>query len=444
MSDRSVVVWLIVMLFFALLVVKFRLQRLCIAGVLLFFVGLSYMNWRYPRMPPIDPSSGAVAGSVAQVISGTPTSSQLLLKQVSVNGKKLGGKIQVAVGGSQSIGAGDRLKLNGELNPLPATLAHPDLRGEMRYPKLESDKRAKDSRLDELRSGFIGRIEQILPQPESGFLAGLLVGDESGMGPDLRTALKRTGTTHLVAVSGYNLSVIASVLLLMRGRLPLRIVYTGAFAFVVVFTVFVGSSASVVRAAIMACIVLAGKMLFLRADVGRLVLIAAVLMVVWDPRALLGDVGGQLSFLATAGIVWIEPRLRPMLAWLPGGLAELVSVTLAAQLATEPLIVGIFGRTSLVALPLNSLIIPMIPLAMLLGFVALGTGVIFAPAGNAVGILAWAVLHFILTTIDWAANIPSGSLLLSGTAQWFVVAVATGICLLLLLLKPRASPYELV
>ncbi len=251
-----------------------------------------------------------------------------------------------------------------------------------------------------VRESVEGRIRQLLPEPEASLAVGLLTGTRASFPPTLTEALRTSGLTHIVAVSGSNVAIVLVLLEQLFFWVPRRWRLTPLLGGLVLFALFTGASASVVRACIM------GGLGVLALHAGRLsqarraVVLTAGVMLLWNPRLLTGDLGFQLSFLSVIGIMEVSPLLEPLLKRVPNVLAlrEGIALTLASQVTAAPWIAYTLGNVSLVALPANLLAAPLIPLSMLLGAATL----LLSPLG--LGLLAAFVAKIPLTLIIAVAH----------------------------------------
>lgn len=270
------------------------------------------------------------------------------------------------------------------------------------------------SRVLKVKSLLIHQVNQILPEPQASFLGGLLYGARSTIPENLQTAFNRTGTTHIIAISGYNITIIAtSLLALLKGLwVPRKKAFWLAVAGIVFFVLLTGASASVVRAGLMGLIVLLARQWGRLSQVGRILILAAFLMLLFNPRVLFFDAGFQLSFAATLGLVYLSPVLESRLRRLPAlfGLKEAFLTTMSAIAATLPLIIYQFGRVSLVAPLANLLILPIIPLTMALGFAAIAASFVFPPLGQIAGWLTWLPLTYIIKVVEFLSSLKWASL----------------------------------
>jgi len=211
-------------------------------------------------------------------------------------------------------------------------------------------------------------------EPQASLLNGILIGNTDGMPERLNAAFQATGTTHIVALSGFNVTIIMAIvvgwLVKVIGR---RWAWLPALLLLITFVVMSGASASVVRAAIMAVIVQTGLFIGRPLSMHRLLIYTVIAMAWVNPLIVFHDLGFQLSFLATIGLVALaEPMAKSLSAVSEKfGLRENLATTLSAITMTEPLLLWRFGRLSLVAPVVNIFVVPLIPLAMAVGSVSL-------------------------------------------------------------------------
>lgn len=253
------------------------------------------------------------------------------------------------------------------------------------------------------------QINQLWPEPYGSFMAGLLYGYRGGLG-SLQEQFNITGVTHIVAISGYNITIVSTILLSFL--ISLRVRRQRAFWIVVlgisVFVLFVGASASVVRAGIMGILVLLARQMGRLSSIGNVLVLTAVIMTVWNPYVLLWDAGFQLSFLATMGLVYIAPLIEKPFKKIPEafGVRESIVATLAATIITLPLILFQFGRLSIVSPIVNVLILPFIPFIMSIGFIATLLSFVLFPIGQFVGFVAYGGMAYIVGVVRWFFSLP--------------------------------------
>ncbi len=266
-------------------------------------------------------------------------------------------------------------------------------------------------------------IAAVLPEPEAALLTGILLGDDSGLPESVKDDFRLTGTSHIIAISGYNFSILLALASVPAIRLfGRRRAFPILLGFVVAYTVLVGWSASVVRAAIMGGLTLWATYLGRQAAALNSLFVAAIVMTLLDPFTL-GDIGFQLSFAATLGLVIYTRPLQNAaergLARLFNGeaakkivgvLSDAVLVTLAAQIATLPILIVTFRQFSLLTLFVNALVLPAQTGVMVFGGLALLAGMVWLPLGQIVGWLAWLFLAWTIQVIHLFASIPGMSI----------------------------------
>jgi competence protein ComEC len=290
-------------------------------------------------------------------------------------------------------------------------------------------------------------INRLLPSPQAPLLSGILLGVESEISADVRDAFSRTGTAHIIAISGANIIVVIRVLMgMLKPAFGERRAGWIALGGVGVYAVFVGADPAVVRAAIM------GGLALLAAQSGRKaygltsLAFAIWLMTLWNPLTL-WDVGFQLSVAATAGVVlfgdmftqYLENGLRRGLArdtarHVARWLSEPVAISLAAQLTTTPLMLVYFGNVSPISILANILIVPVQSYIMTLGWLAVSLGLIWPVLGEPVAWVVWIPLTYTLdiarrlSDFDWASihwDFPT-------SYTWGIYAVLLGVALLVI------------
>ncbi|MBI4493493.1 MAG: ComEC/Rec2 family competence protein [Chloroflexi bacterium] len=358
-----------------------------------------------------------------------------------------GGRVWLQAYGAPSLTYGDAVLVRGRLaeprarpgSPMPALLQRQGVRFLVERPRVALVERRQGdpgwAALQQAREAISGALRQQLPEPQASLLAGVLVGTRAQMPPELRQALVASGTSHVVAVSGFNISVVAGLataaLAWAVGR---RYALAPALLTLGLYTLLTGPQPSAVRAALM------GGAALIATSVGRIadpltsLLLAGGLMLAVDPFQGL-DLGFQLSFLATGGLVLLQPSLARRMAPLPRWLRDPLAVTLAAQIATLPLIVSTFHTLSIVSPLANLLIAPALPPLMALG----GLLVVASPVPALAALLAWpnwALLSYVLGVIRLSGDLP-GALLSLGALPPLASA---GLYALVLLLGLLALP----
>lgn len=263
------------------------------------------------------------------------------------------------------------------------------------------------------KARFELQIARVFPEPHASLLMGLLTGSRRGMPEHLTEDFKRTGLTHIVAISGYNITIIIFLFSYCLFFLPLKWRFVPLTIGITIFTLFVGASASVVRAAIMGILGLIAIQLERPANMRLFILWAAVFMLAWNPKYLLYDAGFQLSFLALIGITELTPLIERKMTFVPKdlGIRTALSATLGAQIATLPLVYVLFQRISLVAPITNLLVAPLLPFAMLFGFLGTVLSFFLFPLGQIIGFIGYIFLHLIILIAKGFSWLPFAAIL---------------------------------
>lgn len=233
------------------------------------------------------------------------------------------------------------------------------------------------------RASLTGRIQSEIPGDDGILIAGVLYG-ERGMSAQNEELFRRAGLTHIIAVSGSNMTLIVSIVFAVFLGLGLwrRQAFQITCVSIIAFTFFVGLSASVLRAAIMGILVLTARHLGRITKPGHLLMAAATILCIYNPWMFVYDAGFALSFLASIGLIYGSSVLIEKLSYIPEffGLREAAATTLAASIMTIPYIALVFERLSLAGLFTNLAAVPLVPWLMLLGAAsALTSGTLIAP-----------------------------------------------------------------
>jgi competence protein ComEC len=242
------------------------------------------------------------------------------------------------------------------------------------------------------------------------FLIGLLLGDRTDMSADIKRAFVNTGTIHVLAVSGSHVVLVVAIIYTIFGliRLPERSKIIATILGVLYYMELTGATPSVVRASLMAIVVLLAKLFQQRTNVYNSLGVSAVILLVYDPLQMF-DAGFQLSYAAVFSMVYFYPKLALLIKKVPESLEEvkaidyvlkLFAISLSAQIGTIPFTAYFFGRVSLVSLAANLVVVPLVEIIVTVGFVAVLVGTCsawlstcFSEVNN---LLAWFTLKFVL------------------------------------------------
>ena len=263
------------------------------------------------------------------------------------------------------------------------------------------------------KEAYMNAVKAVVPEPEVGLGLGLILGVKQALGDELETAFRQTGVIHIVVLSGYNIMIIVGFVMTILARiLPLRLRVIAGIISIVVFALLVGAGASVIRASIMASIALAALALGRRYVMMRALCIAGFIMLLINPLLLVHDVGFQLSFMATLGLILVAPQFEVALldSLSKIGVKEFLIATLATQVAVLPLLLYHIGEFSVVALVVNVLVLPLVPLAMLATFVAGLVALVSVGMALPFALVAYGFLTYIINVVMWFASLPYAAL----------------------------------
>jgi competence protein ComEC len=359
---------------------------------------------------------------------------------------KVSGLLLARVGPNEMYHYGDVLRLRGRLETPPQDedfsyrdyLARQGIRSYMSMAEVTLLPGTSGSPIlaavYALKEQALANVYRLFLDPEASFLAGVLLGVDSGLSSRLQQAFIDTGTAHIIAISGFNIAVIAGVFVLLFSRLlgPRR----GALAAVIgiaFYTILVGAGPSVVRAALM------GTLALLAVQIGRrqqglntLAFVAAV-MAIWNPL-ILWDVGFQLSFFATLGLILYGEPLRSaaenfMVRHFAVSdaqknaslLSQFVLLTFAAQITTLPIMAYQFQQISLISFIANPFILPAQPAVEILGGLAVVVSLIIYPLGQLAAWIAWPLTAYTIRMVELFDRVPHGVIYLGGFSLVLVV-----------------------
>ncbi len=227
------------------------------------------------------------------------------------------------------------------------------------------------NRLFRFKIGLLEFYESKLNEPASSLVAGLLLGSRKGFSDEVMDQFNRTGLTHIIAVSGYNISIIILILTSLLKFVPRQIRFWIIGLFLLAFMAITSFTASVIRAVAMGIISLAALEVGEDYNFARALFIVAFGMAMWNPAFLFYDAGFHLSFLATLGVVYLAKYLDFKFVPDAFGLREAFVLTIAAQIATLPILIISFGRVSVISPVANLLVAPFVPIVMLCGVLIL-------------------------------------------------------------------------
>ncbi|NJP07954.1 MAG: ComEC family competence protein [Chloroflexaceae bacterium] len=383
-----------------------------------------------------EQGDATILGSVAADPRHTDRGQQVLLEtRMAHVGERSGaveGLLLLNVAPYPAYHYGQRLHVWGRVErPAPAArpgtfdyrdyLARKSIFATMRDPLIQvqpgSDGLPLQRMLLDLRNHCKALLLRMLPEPQASIGVGMLLGLRSSIPQEVYARFSATGTSHVLVISGWHLTIVATVYAAVASRLRLRPwpTFWSTLAVIWLYAMFVGATPTVLRAALMASLAVLATATSRRTEPWTLLLIVCWVLTLWDPQ-MLWDIGFQLSALATASLFGFHRSMqRWLLQWrwcrspASGWIVDALSVTLAAQVLVLPIILYHFGNLSMIAPVANVLMAPVVPWAMLFGAVALVGGLIWLPVGQGLAIIAWlpfaamAEITRLLSALPWAS-----------------------------------------
>ncbi|HET7142984.1 MAG TPA: ComEC/Rec2 family competence protein, partial [Anaerolineales bacterium] len=285
-----------------------------------------------------------------------------------------------------------------------------------------------------LKEKLLQNTYRLFNDPEASLLAGILFGVDTGLTRDLQNAFKNTGTAHIIAISGFNIAIIAGAFYsLFKNIFGERRGAVFAILGVVLYTVLVGAEAAVVRAAVMGCVALIARLLGRRQMALNTLLVVAAGMCFVNPF-FVWDVGFQLSFFATLGLIlYAEPfsnfvnglisrYSKSDTSALTRIINDNILLTFAAQLTTIPIMAYHFKRISLISFVANPFILPVQPAVMIASGLAVFTSLVIYPLGQLMAWIAWPFATYTIRIVELFDSVPHGIIYLGDSSIWLVTS----------------------
>ncbi len=345
---------------------------------------------------------------------------------------------------------GDKLEVSGKLETPPAFpdfnyrdyLASRGISSIMSFPKAHVLSHGNGSWLRsatiDVRARLSRALSDVLPEPHSSLAAGILYGERSNIPSDLMDDMNATGTSHLVAVSGQNVTIVAAMVIAalawLIGRRPAA---WASLAAIAGYTLLVGAQPSVIRAALMGGVYVLSVITGRQHTASFALLLAAAGMTAVDPRVV-NDVSFQLSFAATFGITTLTGPLGErmsfeslrMSGWgqaigafpLTRPAIEMMSVTLVAIAFTLPITAVNFGQISLAAPLANLFVVPAFLLVGVTSGIAAGLDIAAPGLAGLWAWIAWPPAEYMIGAIRLFARAPGASVTLHGITVWYAIA----------------------
>lgn len=352
---------------------------------------------------------------------------KLTIETESLNDENIKGKILVTTNRYPEYQYGDKLKIVGKLKTPSEDingfnyknyLAKDGIYAAVDWPEIELIDQNQGSVFYKYLFSFKNKLKEsvnrVMSPPQSALLEALFFGDEENISKAWKDKFNLTGTRHITAVSGMNITIISA--LILNFLLILGLWRNNAFyisiILIILYILMIGAPASAVRAGVMGLLFLTAQHFGRMSSASRAVIFASTFMLALNPLLLKLDVGFQLSFLAVMGLIYLQPTFSGLFKKIPNlfQLRYALSATLSAQIFTLPILIYNFGRMPITSPITNILIVPILSFITILGFVFSLSGLLFYPLGLVLSWPAWLFLTYIIKTIDLFSKISFASI----------------------------------
>jgi len=323
-------------------------------------------------------------------------------------------RIRITTSRFPEINYGDFVRISGKISN--------QNRGVLMYfPKIETVNNSSNilqsslKSINILRQKLISLFSQTLPSPSSSLLLGIIFGIKEQMPKDFSNNLKTSGVFHVIAASGMNVTLVggfisAGFAFFLKRQIAIGLSILG----IIFYAVLAGLEPSIIRASIMGILVFSAQIMGRQTLAVNGLVLAGFTMLYIDPT-LLSDVGFQLSFVATAGILYIKPLFGKQ-----EGIVSEVSTTIAAQIATLPILLANFGVYSIYSILVNGLVLWTVPILMMIGGIGAILGLILAPLGQLLIYLCYPLLLYFEMIVNFFGKI--GGVISIQALSWEFIA----------------------
>jgi competence protein ComEC len=389
-----------------------------VVGISLAVLFISIVNYEYKTSKIIESANHLEGRKSTFVVliddmpSGTSFGQRVKAKVISVDGQQENAKVNLFAPKFPELEYGQLVEFEGKVSGFSETPGRYLKDGQIgsvsayQVSVVNSDvARNIKYYLLKIRKKFNESVTKLLPSSEANLAQGLIMGERAVFDDQFKIYLQNSGTTHIIALSGYNITIILGIFIIFRKYFSKLVNFMIPVIFVVIFIIMTGASASIVRAGIMGLMPLLARYLGRSSQSLIAIVLSATLMVAINPLILLYDIGFQLSFAAIVGVVYLAPKIKFGNA-LPGSLRSIFTETIAAQIATLPIIVYYFGSVSLVSPLANLAILWLVPTAMFLSFLTGIMGLVSGFFGSIVALPTAAILASINYLIEVFGSLP--------------------------------------
>ncbi len=277
----------------------------------------------------------------------------------------------------------------------------------------------------ELRNLMKTKIEKLLPKETSGLCLGMLIGETSGIEENMQENFRDSNLSHILAVSGANVSYIIVSITYIFNKMCLRKRLSKIISIIllILFMLLTGCTSSVNRACIMAILMLIAELLYRKSDVYNNLAISALILLIMNPYSLL-DIGFQLSYMGTIGIVFLHDKIGNFIKInnkIVKYFFEMIAVTTCANLAIIPIMMFHFNTISLTFYFSNIIVGPILGIVVIIGFIMFFISLIFTPISSLIAIVLNLMLKFIIKIAEITANMPFSKITIITPSFFFII-----------------------
>lgn len=345
-----------------------------------------------------------IAGSVTEDVDiGKNNELIIRLKVTAIERHAMTGAVWVSTTTTADIKRGDHVSVQGKLREGFGSFAASVYRA-----KLLSVQRPEPGDVArQLRDSFADGVRQAIPEPQASLGIGYVVGQRRALPEDLVQALQIAGLTHVIVASGYNLTILVRLARRLFVRVSKYLSALSAGSMIIVFMAVTGLSPSMSRAGLVAGLSLLAWYYGRKFHPMVLLPFAAAVTLLINPSFGWNDLGWQLSFAAFAGVMIVAPLLQRYFFGdkKPGTIRQILGETICAQIVTLPILVLAFGQFSNIAVIANLLVLPLVPLAMLLTFIAGIVGLVAPSLAPIIGLPANWLLDYMIHVAEYFSHL---------------------------------------
>ncbi len=362
----------------------------------------------------------SIEGVVSTNVEDTINNKRIIIDDVSIVGKKTFGKILVTaplyVGAEykDKISFTCRLKMPEPFNGFryDKYLESKGILALCHFPKyidlVEYGEFNIIKVIYSIKQNLTTRLSGLVPAPHSNFLSGLLFGGQSSISKTIQDDFSKTGTSHILAASGFNVAILSVFLLswILKTRIGRKKGLLLILSMLILYMIIAGATPSVVRATLMGCMLVLQKIVNRKPYTINILLLALSIMLLINPRILLDDVGFQLSFAATIGIMLMTKNWIERFKFLPEnfGIRDSFAASMSAIIFTTPILLWHFGALSVVSPMVNLIILPALPFVMSIIIIGLLLSFVSSIVAKIVLLIAWVFSYSILRIISVYAS----------------------------------------